>query len=118
MPELDPKALGESERVRLWLDELHRQQGSDAAADEGRLSMLARFCAFVDRTPDQMIEDVLNFEAGRIKRKGRRFYADKIEEFQVTLEGDARAQQAGGNVVRSFFIHNGLFLSTPKAPWL
>jgi hypothetical protein len=118
MPQPDPKALRESKRTRLWLDELHRQQGSDSAADERRLSMLARFCAFVERTPDQMIDDVLNFEAGRIKRKGRRFYADKIEEFQRTLEGDVRAQQAGGNVVRSFFIHNGLFLSTPKAPWL
>jgi hypothetical protein len=118
MPQPDPKALRESKRTRLWLDELHRQQGSDSAADERRLSMLARFCAFVERTPDQMIDDVLNFEAGRIKRKGRRFYADKIEEFQRTLEGDVHAQQAGANVIRSFFIHNGLFLSTPKAPWL
>ena len=43
---------------------------------------------------------------------------NKIEEFEKAREGDAFAQRAAANLVRSFFIHNGLFLGTPKAPWL
>jgi hypothetical protein len=45
-------------------------------------------------------------------------FAEKIEEFEKAQEGDAFAQRAAANLVRSFFIHGGLFLGTPKAPWL
>jgi hypothetical protein len=118
MSELDIEELRASKRVGIWLDEAHRQQGSEPEEDERRLAVLARFCAFVERTPDQMIDDVLNFEAGKMRLKGRRFYAEKIEEFERAQEGDAFARRAAANLVRSFFIHNGLFLGTPKAPWL
>jgi hypothetical protein len=118
MAEPDIEGLRGSRRVRIWLDEVHRQQGDSPQEDERRLAVLARFCAFVERTADQMIDDVLDFDAGKMRLKGRRFYADKIEEFEKAQAGDAFAQRAAANLVRSFFIHNGLFLGTPKAPWL
>jgi len=118
MSEVDIESLRGSRRVGIWLEEAHRQQGSSPEEDERRLAVLARFCAFVDRTPDEMIDDVLDFDAGKMRLKGRRFYAEKIEAFERAQEGDAFAQRAAANLVRSFFIHNGLFLGTPKAPWL
>ncbi len=46
----------------------------------------------------------------RISVKGRRFYSEKIAEWQASVDGDKSAQTRAGNAVRSFLIHNGIFL--------
>ena len=78
----------------------------------GRLETLERFCALVEREPDAIIaECAREVEGGkRIRIKKRRLYSDKIDEFQSSVEGDGRAQTRAGNVVRSFMIHNGIFM--------
>jgi len=77
-----------------------------------RVETLARFCALVEREPDAIIaECAREVEGGkRIRIRKRRFYSEKIDEFQTSVDGDARAQTRAGNVVRSFMIHNGIFM--------
>ena len=64
------------------------------------------------KAPDTMVSECLRESASgtRISAKGRRFYSDRIAEWQASLPGDRAAQGRAGNSVRSFLIHNGIFL--------
>jgi len=77
-----------------------------------RLETLGRFCALVEREPDLIIgECSREVEGGkRIRIKKRRFYSERIDEFQGSVDGDDRAKTRAGNVIRSFMIHNGIFM--------
>jgi hypothetical protein len=77
-----------------------------------RLDVLNRFVAFVGKDPDTIIEECTReVESGkRIRIKARREYSEKIAEFQATVEGNPRQQSKAANLVRSFFIHNGIFM--------
>lgn len=105
-------ATEESATVRAWVEALREQWGEEPADMAARIEMLARFCALVGREPDEIIGECAREVDGgkRIRVKKRREYSEKIEEFQASVEGDARAQTRAGNVVRSFFIHNGIFM--------
>ena len=98
--------------VRAWVDGLREQWGEEPVDMTARIETLERFCALVGREPDAIIaECAREVEGGkRILIKKRRFYSEKIDEFQASVEGDARAQTRAGNVVRSFMIHNGIFM--------
>ncbi len=100
------------ESVGTWLAGLREQWGEEPADVEGRLQTLARFCEFAEREPDALISDCSRAVEGgkRIRIKARRLYSEKIDEFQATLGSDARAQARTGNVIRSFMIHNGIFM--------
>jgi hypothetical protein len=104
--------LGDSETARVWVEGLREQWGEEPRDMAARIETLERFCAFVEREPDAIIaECAREVEGGkRIRIKARRFYSEKIDEFQSSVEGDARAQTRAGNIVRSFMIHNGIFM--------
>ncbi len=99
--------------VQTWLAGLREQSGADAAGDPERLEALRRFCEFVDRDPDAIVRECLrDSDAGmKISIKGRRLYATKIVDFERQTDGDHRRRGAG-STVRSFLIHNGIFLQT------
>ena len=100
--------------VQAWLQGLHGQWGQEPQDMESRLEVLERFCRFVGKTPDEVIaECTREVESGkRIRIKARRFYSEKIAEFQASVGGDSRTQAQWGNSVRSFLIHNGIFLQS------
>ena len=100
--------------VQAWLEGLRGQWGQEPQDMESRLEVLERFCQFVGRDPDAIIAECeREVEGGkRIRIKGRRFYAEKIAEFQASVAGDSRTQAHWGNTVRSFLIHNGIFLQS------
>lgn len=77
-----------------------------------RIETLERFCAFAERDPDAIIEECSREVEGgkRIRIKKRRHYSEKIDEFQRSVDGDGRSQTRAGNIVRSFMIHNGIFM--------
>jgi hypothetical protein len=81
---------------------------------EKRLEAVVAFCAFVEKDPDSVIKECLRESKSgkRISAKGRRFYNEKIAEWQASLSGDKPAQARAGNAVRSFLIHNGIFLQS------
>jgi hypothetical protein len=100
-----------SKSVQTWLTGLREQSQADPDGDPARLDTLERFCAFVDKDPDTIVHECLReSDAGtKISIKGRRLYATKIEEF-AQQAGDARTRAALGSTLRSFLIHNGIFL--------
>lgn len=95
-----------------WVDGLREQWGEEPADMASRIETLERFCRLVERDPDAIIAECSREVEGgkRIRIKKRRFYSEKIDEFQASVDGDARAQTRAGNVVRSFMIHNGIFM--------
>lgn len=109
-----PKPVREFETTGTWLQGLRDQWGEVPGDQDERLEELAAFCAFVDKDPDTVIRECLrDSESGkRISAKGRRFYDQKIAEWQASLPGDRSAQARAGNAVRSFLIHNGIFLQS------
>ena len=108
------KAIGEYETARTWFEGLRQQWGEEPSDWEERLKALEAFCAFVDKAPDTMVSECLRQSVSgmRISARGRRFYNDKIAEWQASLPGDRAARGRAGNAVRSFLIHNGIFLQS------
>ncbi len=98
--------------VQTWIRSLTEQWGEPPADVEARLATLERFCRFVERDPDRLIQECSREVEGgkRIRIKARRLYSEKIAEFQSSVEGDARSQGRAGNTIRSFLIHNGIFM--------
>jgi len=96
----------------MWEAGLREQWGEEPGDMADRVETLARFCGFVEREPDAIIEECSREVEGgkRIRIKKSRFYSERIDEFQRSVDGDARAQTRAGNVVRSFMIHNGIFM--------
>jgi len=83
------KAIGEYETARTWFEGLRQQWGEEPSDWEERLKALAAFCGFVEKDPDTMVSECLRESASgmRISAKGRRFYNDKIAEWQASVPG-------------------------------
>jgi hypothetical protein len=103
--------------VKAWRKGLAEQWGAEPEDFDQRVAMLERFSALTGRNPDEMIADCTReVESGkRIRIKARREYSEKIDEFQASEGGDERAQGRAGNTIRSFFIHNGIFMQAGLA---
>lgn len=97
--------------VLQWAKGLRDQWGEEPDMSE-RLATLQRFADFTSKDPDTMITDCTReVESGkRIKIKARRQYTEAIAAFQQMIEGNPRQQAKAANLVRSFFIHNGIFM--------
>ena len=106
------KPVSDYQAVKAWLNGLREQWGGEPDDVPGRLDVLQRFCEFVERDPDAIIEECSReVESGkRLRIKSRRHYSEKIAEFQSAVDGDSRAQAREGNLIRSFMIHNGIFM--------
>ena len=99
--------------VRTWLDGLRQHWGGDPERDDPeRLEILRAFCRFADKDPDAIIDECILVREGekRIRAKGRRRYADLIDQFQSQVPGSRPRRAKWGNTVRSFLIHNGILL--------
>ncbi len=105
------KTIAEYDTVRQWVKGLAEQWGEEPDMSK-RYDALEKFAAFVGQDPDTLIaECTREVESGkRIRIKARREYSAKIVEFQAIVEGNPRQQSGAANLVRSFFIHNGIFM--------
>ncbi len=101
--------------VQKYLTEL-AEKGLTETEQHERLTILADFCRFVGRTPDQMVAEIFDIETQKYRK--RNFYSDRVKEFSAQTPGTWSAQTARGNVVRSFFIANGRRLPNEKPEWL
>jgi hypothetical protein len=103
--------IAECETVRQWARGLKEQWGEEPDMTP-RLSTLEAFCAFAGSDPDAMIAACTReVESGkRIRIKARREFTEKIAAFQAQVEGNPRQQAKAANFIRSFFIHNGIFM--------
>ena len=109
------KQLAEYSTVQKWLKGVHHQSSASTTTDEDRLSTLMQFCQFVDKEPDVIIADCFRAqkegdEWKHIKFKVRRNYSALIDKAQEELYGGGTAGRQRGSIIRSFFIHNGVFM--------
>ena len=97
--------------VQQWERGLKEQWGDEPEMEQ-RYEVLQRFADFTGKDPDTMIEECTRkVESGkRIRIKGRKEFSEAISAFQATIEGNPRQQSRAANYVRSFFIHNGIFM--------
>ena len=112
---LELKPMLEYATVQRWLDGLREHWGGDPETDDpDRLPTLEEFCRYAEADPDTIIQACKRVnKAGdpRISVKGRRKYAEMIDEFQKNSEGSRIMRAKRGNTVRSFLIHNAVLLS-------
>ena len=112
---LELKEMLEYATVQRWLDGLREHWGGDPENDDpDRLPTLEEFCHYAGTDPDTIIKECKRVnKAGdpRISVKGRRKYAEMIDEFQKNSEGSRIMRAKRGNTVRSFLIHNAVLLS-------
>jgi hypothetical protein len=101
--------------VQKYIAEL-ADKGMHNAERQERLAILAEFCQFVGRTPDQMVAELFDVETQKYRK--RNFYSDQVRKFSAQVSGTWSAQTARGNIIRSFFIANGRRLPNEKPDWL
>jgi hypothetical protein len=101
--------------VQKYISELADKGMNDTQRQE-RLAILAEFCQFVGRTPDQMVAELFDVETQKYRK--RNFYSDQVRKFSTQVAGTWSAQTARGNIIRSFFIANGRRLPNEKPDWL
>jgi hypothetical protein len=101
--------------VQKYIAEL-ADKGLTETEQQERLTVLAEFCKFVGRTPDQMVAEIFDVEAQKYRK--RNFYSDRVKEFSAQIPGSWSAHTARGNIIRSFFIANGRRLPNEKPEWL
>ncbi len=109
------KPLLDYETVGAWIDGLREHWGGDPLADDPeRLPTLEAFCRFAETDPDTMIQACLRVDKDgdqRISLKGRRKYAELIDQFQAQSSESRLRKAKRGNTIRSFLIHNGIHLA-------
>jgi hypothetical protein len=110
-----PKQFTEYQTVQKFLQDLALKDYTEQEL-QARLAILEEFCAFVERTPDQMVAEIFDVETHKYKK--RNFYTARVKEFSAQIHGSWQEQTARGNIIRSFFIANGRRLPNEKPDWL
>src|ERR1700741_1753554 len=95
------QAFGAYPTVQKYIVQLI-DNGLTGAQQQERLAIVAEFCEFVVRTPDQMVAEIFDVATGKYRK--RTFYSERVKEFSARIEGTWSARTARGNVIRSFFI--------------
>ncbi|MBA4181682.1 MAG: hypothetical protein C0506_13920 [Anaerolinea sp.] len=98
-----------SESTRRWFSSLLDLWGPSAVRP-GLVETLARFCTVVEKTPDEIIDECLRATTGGdtfvLRTRARKQFMDQIDQFE-----NQTASRDEANVVRSFFIHNGIAMN-------
>ncbi len=101
--------------VQKYIAEL-AGKGLTEPEQEERLAVVAEFCKFVERSPDEMVAEIFDVQTQKYRK--RNFYSDRVKEFSARVPGTWSAQTARGNIIRAFFIANGRRLPNEKPDWL
>ncbi|MFN8618352.1 MAG: hypothetical protein U0837_14760 [Dehalococcoidia bacterium] len=109
MAEIDEGLVRSSESVHRWMASRLGLWGRSSVT-ENLVETLAVFCNSLGLTPDEMIDDCLkpgkDREVFTLRTKARRKYIDEIDRFEL-----ASGSRDEANIVRSFFIHNGVAMN-------
>lgn len=107
--------LAEYQTVQVWLKGVRLQSPASATSDEDRLMTLLQFCQLVAKDPDTIVAECFRpkkegDEWKHIKFKVRRSYSALIDKAQEELYDGGTVGRQRGSIIRSFFIHNGVFM--------
>lgn len=107
--DIDIDEARNSETARRWLASLLDLWGPSGVRP-GLVETLVDFCAVVEKTPDEMIGECLRAKADGdtfvLRTRARKQFMEQIEQFEARTGSRDEA-----NVVRSFFIHNGVAMN-------
>jgi len=113
--EEDFMELNNYKTVQIWLKELRSRYNTDEI--NLRVELLTKFCDFVAKNPDELVNEVYNFETHKPKLKNRKLYNDKINEYLSGIVGSATARDNYGNILEGFFIYNGVKIFRKRKVW-
>jgi len=108
----DVAAVASATTVRRWFTSA-RYDGDPDEEKQARYQLLADFCSHIDQSPDELVESLI-----RTTKKGdlaisskRRTVVDaSINEFVEKAGYTGRDAVVNGNTLRSFLVHNGIFI--------
>src|SRR5690606_5584376 len=114
---LSQEDVRQAASVQRWVESLKRQSGIHIELDDPRIALLAGFCRYMDTTPDEIISKCFRTnKSGQtvISSKYRRLFTEKMDEF-VSKQGlQGHAAVTAANTLRSFLIHNGVFVGAAR----
>ncbi|HEX9666735.1 MAG TPA: hypothetical protein VGA95_09305 [Thermodesulfobacteriota bacterium] len=116
MEKQDRAQLETYKSVQIWLKEL-RGRYKDPNEINLRLELLEKFCEFVTKNPDELVNEVYNFNTHKPKLKKRDFYNERINKFIEGLEGISSIRDTYGNMLEGFFIFNGIKMFRNRKVW-
>ncbi len=103
-----------SPAVQKWLESL-RKRGEEVSLDDERVKLVKDFCEYVGKTPDEVVDYcwLRNRKDGlrSISSKRRRETSEQIEEYVKESGHTAYKATVAANTIRSFLIHNGVFIA-------
>ena len=98
-----------SESTKRWFASLLDLWGP-TGVKPNLVETLVEFCTIVDKTPDEIIDDCLRATTGGdtyvLRTRARKQYMEQVDQFEAKTGSRDEA-----NVVRSFFIHNGVAMN-------
>ena len=105
-------ALAEDPLVRRWFASAHLDDDPQEEKDQ-RLALLAQFCDHTGQSPEELVKGLLRTTKEgdtAISSKRREAMNVTIEEFVENEGYEGREAVVNGNVLRSFLVHNGIFI--------
>lgn len=109
---MTPEEVAAASTVRRWLASAGLQDAPAQDRDR-RLALLADFCRHTGQSPDELVRGCLRTtKAGdtAISAKRRTAMNTTIDEFVAARGLDGRDAVVTGNTLRSFLVHNGIFI--------
>lgn len=109
---IESEQLLSSPELERWL----RSPGIDRlepAERDQMIELVLNFCGSRGQTPSEIVAGCFRIDKDgdrAISTKGRRIIQDHIEEFVADLGFTGHAATVAGNRIRSFLIHNGVFM--------
>jgi hypothetical protein len=109
---MTPIELAENPAVRRWFESAKLDE---IAAEEQthRLALLADFCDHTGQQPEELVSGLLRTTKDgdtAISAKRRTIMNTTIDEFVEKSGFTDRDAVVNGNVIRSFLVHNGIFI--------
>ena len=109
---MTPTELAENPAVRRWftsanLDEIPTDDQTH------RLALLADFCAHIGQQPEELVSGLLRTTKDgdtAISAKRRIVMNANIDEFVEKSGATGKEAVVNGNIIRSFLVHNGIFI--------
>jgi hypothetical protein len=109
---MTPEEVAAAPSVVRWFDSARLHSDSEDE-QQLRLRLLADFCAHMGSTPDELVAGLIRTtKAGEraISAKRRAAMDASIDEFVEKSGFTGKDAVVNGNVLRSFLVHNGIFI--------
>jgi len=106
-----PADIQQYKSVKKWIESVNG--GSDPTEMAEHINLLSEFCNFEHLDPDELIlrcVRTLKDESKAISTKGRREIESAIKAFVANRNKTGREAIVEENKLRSFFVHNGIFM--------